>query len=95
MLLQIGHQTVKSYLSAVRHLQISQGLGDPNMGSMPKLEYVVRGLKKEQAGQPKRNRLPITPAILRKIRQKWEAPTVQNGITLCYGQLCVSVFSAS
>ena len=64
------HQTVKSYLSAVRHLQISQGLGDPNMSSMPRLEYVVRGLKKEQAGQPKRTELPITPGILRKIRQK-------------------------
>ena len=47
------------------------------MSSMPRLEYVVRGLKKEQAGQPKKTRLPITPAIFRKIRQKWEAHSAE------------------
>ena len=69
----LRHQTVKSYLSAVRHLQISQGKGDPKMGTMPRLELVIWGLKKEQAGLPKKTRLPITPAILRQIRQKWES----------------------
>ena len=44
----LRHQTVKSYLSAVRHLQISQGKGDPKMGAMPRLELVIRELKKEQ-----------------------------------------------
>ena len=40
----LHHSTVKSYLSAVRHLQISQALGDPRMDTMPRLELVVRGL---------------------------------------------------
>ena len=38
--------TIKSYLAAVRHTQITLGLGDPKMHSMPQLEYVVRGIKK-------------------------------------------------
>ena len=55
----LSHQMAKSYLSAVRHMQISQGMGDPNMGSMPRLELVVRGMKKEQAGRPKKVRLRL------------------------------------
>ena len=43
------------------------------MGTMPRLKLVIRGLKKEQAGLPKKTRLPITPAILRQVRQKWES----------------------
>ena len=69
----LWHQTEKSYLSAVHHLQISQRKGDPKMGTMPRLELVIQGLKKEQAGLPKKTRFPITPAILRQIRQKWES----------------------
>ncbi len=38
--------TVKSYLAAVRHAQIAVGLGDPRVASMPKLEYVTKGLRK-------------------------------------------------
>ena len=51
------HQTAKSYLSAVRHLQISQGLGDPRISSMPQLELVLPGMKRELAGQPAKPRL--------------------------------------
>ena len=37
----LWHQTVKSYLAAVRHLQISNNMGDPKIGPMPQLELVV------------------------------------------------------
>jgi len=43
--------SVKRYLSATRHLQIVAGLGDPKMGAMPQLEYVLKGLKKKVAAQ--------------------------------------------
>jgi len=46
------YQTAKSYLSAVRHLQISHSLGDPQLSSMPKLELVIRGMKRLQADLP-------------------------------------------
>ena len=33
--------TIKSYLAAVRHAQISLGLGDSRMCEMPRLEYII------------------------------------------------------
>jgi len=58
--------TIKSYLAAVRHAQISLGLGDPRMGDMPRLEYVIKGIKRSTA-HPARKRLPIAPDILLKL----------------------------
>ena len=68
----LRYQTTKSCLSAVRHLQISQGLGDPKIVTMPHLELVVRGIINDQAGVLGKTRLPITPVILRKIYWEWE-----------------------
>ncbi len=41
---------------------------------MPKLEGVIKGIRSTQAKSdtPKKNRLPITPAILHRIRTQWE-----------------------
>lgn len=71
---KVAHSSIKGYLSAVRRLQIAQGLPDPLIASMPKLEGVIRGIKVTQAraGSPKKNRLPITPSILSSIRLQWE-----------------------
>ena len=38
--------TIKSFLAAVRYDQVARGFGNPNIGGMPQLEYVVRGLKR-------------------------------------------------
>lgn len=70
----LAHQTIKSYLSAVRYLQIACNLGDPNMATMPRLEYVLKGVKVERARQlpgAKQMRLPITPAVLLKLKAVW------------------------
>ena len=37
---------VKSYLAATCHAQIVIGLGDPRIGAMLQLEYVLKGLKR-------------------------------------------------
>ena len=66
--LGLKHQTVKCYLSAVRHLQVEWGA---RVESMPSLALVLRGTKREQAGTPKRTRLPITPGILGKLHEVW------------------------
>ncbi len=62
----LKHQTIKGYLSGVRNLQIRSGLGDPFQTPTPILDYVLRGIKSEQAkrGNAKRERLPITPPTL-------------------------------
>ena len=57
----------RSYLSAVRHLHISNGYGDPLKGAS-QLDLVLRGLKrKKPRGQD--TRLPIIPWILMRIRE--------------------------
>ena len=80
----LSHQTMKSYLSAVRHLQIMSGLGDPFVSEMLRLQYVLKGARIEMSKSTpgaKRSRLPITPAFL--------------PITSCFGRQCVSATSAS
>ena len=68
------HNTIKCYLSAVRHLHIAEGLGSPGISSMARLEQVLRGIKSMQArGNVKeRPRLPITIELLHKMRRVWQ-----------------------
>ncbi len=70
---KVAHRSIKSYLSAVRHLQISQGLRDPHIGDMSHLEQVLKGIKSTQAkrGLKPKPRLPITPEVLRKLQSVW------------------------
>ena len=63
------HSTIKCYLSAVRHLHVAEGHGDPHISSMACLEQVMRGIKGVQAKvAPKQARLPITPELLLKMK---------------------------
>ena len=39
---QLKHQTIKAYLSAIRNLQITEGLLDPFKAEAPRLDYVMR-----------------------------------------------------
>ena len=45
----LSPKTIKSYLSATRHLQIAMSLPDPRMGEMARLEQVIKGAKREYA----------------------------------------------
>ena len=94
----LAHSTIKSYLSAVRQLQIAEGLPDPFLASMPRLEQVIKGIKVRQGkqGRKPRKKLPITPAILHKMRLAWETEADDPDLimlwaacTLCFfGFLC-------
>ena len=66
---KLSASTIKNYLAAVRFAQIALGLGDPHMGKMPRLEYVVKGFKRSAAIGPWGHRLPITLRILRQLKQ--------------------------
>ena len=64
-------QTINSYLSAVRNMQITLGLPDPReKSSLPMLKRVQAGIKRVRLmrGAPPRIRLPITASVLEKIR---------------------------
>lgn len=68
-------RTIKAYISGVCHLHIAAGYPDPfRYSSWPRLEYVLKGIKCSQAQKANpnsRQRLTITPAILRSIRSHW------------------------
>ena len=84
--------TIKSYLAAVRHSQIALGLGDPHAGDMPQLEYVSKGAKKMTASRSARPRLPITPGILRQLRQFWQARPNRHDALMLWAAACMCFF---
>ena len=70
----LKHQTIKSYLSGIRHAQIALGFSDPFAGAAyPRLEYVLKGVKRSQAeaGTSSKPHLPVTPEILQKMFAIW------------------------
>ena len=69
----LSHNSISTYLSGIRQLQISHGLGDPHVDQMPCLRQVLKGIKIEagRKGKAPRSRLPITPAFLRKLKAVW------------------------
>ena len=79
---QVSHSTTRFYLSAVRHLHISKGYGDP-LANNPRLDLVLKGAKQLRPGAPD-TRIPITPLILRQINQHYSR-TPTTTITYCYG----------
>lgn len=87
-------QSIQVYLAAVRHLQISEGLGGPPRAEWPQLQYVVRGVKRTRAGDPVRSRLPITPAVLKLIKAVCMAapPEKRFEHTLLWAVSCTAFF---
>ena len=67
-----AYSTTKSYLAGVRHWQVVCGLGDPFAAAHPQLDLVLRGIKRRQGGPLPDRRLPITPTVLRLLRDSWE-----------------------
>ena len=60
---------IKSYLSAVRHLQIANHIAKSKINKMPQLEKVIRELSGPMLKIPreKKETIPITPEILLKM----------------------------
>ena len=88
----VSGRTAKTYLSGIRHSQIALGLGDPNMSSMPQLEYVTKGHRKLKSPGAASTRLPITSDILRKIRRVWEFSSVRFDACMLWAASCMCFF---
>lgn len=90
-LLSVPHtyQSIRCYLSSLRHLQLAQCLPDPHLDSLPRLVYVLRG-EHRLSSIPSRRRLPITPDVLMAIYSGpvWVSPMTGR----CYGLPFVSDF---
>ena len=69
----LAHSSISTYLSGIRQVQISHEFGDPHLDQMSRLRQVLKGVRVEAGkdGRAPRSRLPITPAILRKLRAVW------------------------
>ena len=85
--------SIKCYLSAVRHLHIEAGIGDPGIASMLKLEQVLRGIKQSQVvkGRKAQKRKPMSMELLEVLRVSWsKTPGEQDAkmlwavATLCF-----------
>ena len=90
----LTHQTIKTYLSAVRYLQIANDLPEPReTSSLPKLKVIANGIRKEQANRPPaKPRLPITPEILRKIRAIWAPKATEHDTIMLWAACCLAFF---
>ena len=62
----VTHSTIRSYISAVRHLHIINGHGDPLTAAL-KLDLTLKGIRRVRI-HPSHTRLPITPLILRSMQ---------------------------
>ena len=89
---RISPGTVTSYLSTLRHSQRALGLGDPRIGEMVQLEYVLKGLKQKTAPQATRTRLPITPDTLRKLGKAWDARLSPFDAAMLWVAACMCFF---
>lgn len=91
----LQHSSVKGYLSAIRHLQILGGMGDPFVASWPLLECTLKGLKLKQAKCPSMRskiRLPITPVIMRQLREVWEKENNHPDKIMLWAACCTCFF---
>lgn len=76
-------------------MHIAEGLADPFISAMPRLHYVVNGVKRTQSeeGKGSRVRLPITPEILRKLKTVWERQGCSQDIRMLWAACCLCYFA--
>ena len=82
----LGYQTVRCYLSALRHLQICAGFPDPSLSLLPRLNYMLKGVHRAHCHPRRHPRLPITPDLLCRIYHTWSQMDMTM-INQCYGLL--------
>ena len=76
----LKYRSIKTYLSGVRYFHIKAGVADPFQGAVPRLDYIMRGIKKNEArmGEASRDRLPITPDVMRRLRRCGPRPGIHQ-----------------
>ena len=90
----LSPQTVKSYLAALRFIQVAAGLGSPPREDWPRLRYVVRGINRSRSNTPQKRRLPITAAVLHSLGSVWSSDLVEDEYTarLLWAACCLGYF---
>ena len=88
----LSYASIRLYLSAVRHLQISIGLPDLSLQSNPRLDYVMRGIRRQLPQYTRPRRMPITPSILLALYQSWSAQPVSYTDMMLWAACCLAFF---
>ena len=90
----LTHRTIKAYLSAIRYLHICEGCMDPFQNHMHRLQYTLSGIKRSQAetSTEKRQRLPITPPLLRKIKEVLNDEASIPDVKMLWAACCLRFF---
>lgn len=90
--LPLSYPSIRSYLSAVRHLQITSGFPDPALESCPRLVYALKGVRRQVPTNQRQTRLPITPEILFKIFKGWSRQPPSFNKTMLWAAFCLGFF---
>jgi hypothetical protein len=73
------------------YTQISTGLPDPALSSLPRLTYVMRGVRR-LAPSSRDHQLPITPEILRSIASTWSCYPASFHTTMLWAAFYLGFF---
>lgn len=70
------------------------GLPDPLVKAMARLKRVIKGVKREYArsNPSQRNRLPITPEVLHKIKAVWSTQASSFNNIMLWAVCCLCYF---
>ncbi len=88
----LSYQSVRVYLSALRHYQLLHGGVDPCFSSLFRLHYVLRGVRRSLPARVRPCRLPITPSILRTLYHHWSQSPVSFNATCLWAACCLGFF---
>ena len=90
----LSQASIKVYLSAVRNLHVSAGLHKEFSKQLtPRLELVIKGIKKEKAKSAPPSRLPITVEIMGSIKTVLALHPTDYDNTLLWAACCLAFFS--
>ena len=88
----VGWGTIRSYLSGLRFYQITAGLPDPALASLPMLAYLLKGIRKKTPDCVRSKRLPITPDLLRKMHAVWSQGSGTFDKVMLWAACCLGFF---
>ena len=91
---KLSPQTIKVYLVAICHVQITMGLPElQGFSSLPRLRLVQAGIKQTHATQvSSKVRLPITLAILLGLKDHWSPQQTNNDILMIWAAATLCFF---
>ena len=92
----LKHQSIRGYLSGIRHLYISWGHPDPFANNQfARLGYVLKGIQRSATNPSKQNdrRLPILPSTLQILLDVWSADGVNPTCRMLWAACCLGFFA--